>query len=635
LETVISQMERSNFLRQCWRRGHWKDGVGTVLSPLRVALYRLRRDAFRGRDVSPRVRDTAKEIELPQFSAELNTIFCETAPGSAASIARPERLFAEVDRQLGGNFRLAGGRSRAMADWDAESAEDPEDAHAYHRLYWALRYAQAAGMGHPRAKHGLLSELPAWFDQCDRSPIAAWPYTVAERIGSLSEMLFWFPVAGDSSLDALILPIKRQIFRDGVRLSSSIEYGLGVHNHLLNDARGMFLAGAALADCEEAKGWRDLAFEIWDEYFPKLVLPDGTLSEKSSHYHILLCRTALEYSLACRRSNRSVASGFEERLQAMFDLANELVRPDGSLPRFGDNSPDRTIEDLWGLLAAAHHYGLLKQPPRHRAITPLTLFYCGARPELPAALNRAPRQSVFPAGGFAFLRSEDLPVEVAAHADRREDAGTHGDSGCGSFELWWDGQALIREPGSFSSNSDANWMFYQSAQAQNVTALDGLAPALTKQDRRFLVSWYAPKGGTWRETGGDGIGFRCESFRRLHADIVLFRTWRFETSGTLRFDERIEGTKQVSFESRLCLGDTPWTAEESSDPSVVNFTSRREDGRSVEMTVRAPQNAAISIQPCRFLPEYGVEKTGRVLVLKGAQSLPCSWNAQWTFRKES
>jgi hypothetical protein len=522
-----------------------------------------------------------------------------------------------------------------MADWDAESAEDPEDAHAYHRLYWALRYAQAAGMGHPRAKHGLLSELPGWFDQCDRSPVAAWPYTVAERIGSLSEMLFWFSVAGDSSLDGLVVPIKRQIFKDGVRLSSSIEYGLGVHNHLLNDARGLVRASAVLADCEESKSWRDLAFEIWDEYFPKLVLPDGTLSEKSSHYHILLCRTALEYFLACRRSDRSVASGFEERLHAMFDLANDLVRPDGSLPRFGDNSPDRTIEDLWGLPAAAYHYGLLKQPPRHRAITPLTLFYCGVSPKLPAAVNRASRQAVFPAGGFAFLRSEDLAVEVAAHADRREDAGTHGDSGCGSFELWWDGHALIREPGSFSSNSDASWMFYQSAQAQNVTALDGLAPALTKQDGRFLVSWYAPKGGTWRETGGDGIGFRCESFRRLHADIVLFRTWRFETSGTLRFEERIEGTKQVSFESRLCLGDAPWMAEALSDPSVVNFACRREDGRSVEMTVRAPQNTAISIQPCTFLPEYGVEKTGRVLVLKGAQALPCSWNAQWTFRKGS
>ena len=43
---MISQAEQVNFLRQCWRTGHWKDGVGSVLSPLRLSLYQLRKEAL-------------------------------------------------------------------------------------------------------------------------------------------------------------------------------------------------------------------------------------------------------------------------------------------------------------------------------------------------------------------------------------------------------------------------------------------------------------------------------------------------------------------------------------------------------------------------------------------------------------
>ena len=230
---------------------------------------------------------------------------------------------------------------------------------------------------------------------------------------------------------------QRQIWKDAVLLAANVEFNLGCHNHLLNDARGLFLAGAALSgECEQAAPWVEQAFEIWDKYFPKLVFDDGALVEQSSHYHLLLCRTALEYYLACQRAERTLASGFESCIHSMFDLANELLRPDGSLPRFGDNSPDRTISDLWGLLAAAFHYGLLSDPPRHRAVTPLTLFYCGVYPVLPNPVQ-ARNLRLFPKGGFAILRSADLNAELIAHGDGRNNVGTHGDAGRGTYELWW------------------------------------------------------------------------------------------------------------------------------------------------------------------------------------------------------
>ncbi len=164
----------------------------------------------------------------------------------------------------------------------------------------------------------------------------------------------------------------------------------------------------------------------------------------------------------------------------MFQLANDLLRPDGSLPRFGDNSPDHTAEDLWGLMMAAHHCGLLATRPRHDVITPLTLMYCGKAPRATEA-SRISAGRFYPQGGFMFLRSSDGAVELTVHADPRPEARAHGDSGRGSFELWWRGQMIVREPGSILSSSNPRSSWSRSGSAQNVTCLNGLGPEFLRK----------------------------------------------------------------------------------------------------------------------------------------------------------
>jgi len=633
---MISPAERSNFLRQCWRTHRWRDGVGTLLLPLRMSLYQLRKEALgRGKqNGNGSTHNPVAALEVPAFTSDVHPLFCR-----GASVAREqfdlESLFAEADAQMRGIYRLAGARCATLDESLIEASQDPEDAHAYHRLYWALRYAQAAAFGHAGASEGLRRELARYLDgRWVSSTIAAWPYTVAERIGSLTAMLFWIDGGADASLLPLIAPIKAQIWKDGVRLSSNIEVGLGVHNHLLNDARGLWLAGASLdSECEQAAQWREQALRLWDEYFPQLVLEDGTFAEQSSHYHLLLCRTALEYWLAARRAGHSLPSGFESRMQSMFDLANELLRPDGSLARFGHNSPDRTIRDLWGLLAAAKHYELLRESPRHRAITPLTAFYCGAVPKMSPPEPEA-NLRLFPSGGFAILRSPELHAELTAHGDGRESVGPHGDAGRGSYELSWNGQVLVREPGSYFSSSDRAAAFYQSAEAQNVTSLDGLSPAIAKSDARFLASWYRPQGGSWKLVDESEAQFRCESFRRLQPDMVLSRSWRVRQPDTFTLKETVAGTGSVRFESRICLGDAAWgPVEQNSGEELGSLHWHAADGSSARMTVKAPATMTLSEQASSFLPEYGVEKQGRSLLLTGIQQLPFSWTVEWTLRE--
>jgi len=229
-----------------------------------------------------------------------------------------------------------------------------------------------------------------------------------------------------------------------------------------------------------------------------------------------------------------------------------------------------------------------------------------------------------------------LNAELVAHGDSRNTVGAHGDAGRGSFELWWNGHVLVREPGSFFGGSDTNWRSYQCAGSQNVTSLDGLPPVISKSDERYATPWYLPQGGAWEMLPDGGVRFQCTAFRRLYDDITSFRTWRFEQPDTLLFEERIEGSNRVRFESRICLGDAEWSPIEKTDSAGSGkLLWKGADGSSAEMSIHAPADISLASQSCTFLPEYGVEKLGRLLVLNGSKKLPFSWTAQWRLRKSA
>jgi hypothetical protein len=622
--------EQVNATRQSVQNGDWIQGARIATGPLRSSFRRIRKGMIRGpvRGAS----SYAAPAPLPVFFDDICPLYVPAAADLQMAVGL-ERLFSDVDRQIRGEFRLAGGGYKKIEFGTADQFSEAEDQHAFDRLYWAARYARAAAFGHSGAIAALRSSWTKWL-QTVHGPAAFAAYTVAERIASLSECLFWMRhYTSDVDADETI-SLKRQIWNDAYRLSANIEYGLGVHNHLLNDARGLFRASRVLPDLDDAAAWREKSFRLWDEFFPKLILGDGSFAEQSSHYQLLLCRTALEYFLAARLSHRALPAGSEGQLTGMFHLANDLLRPDGSLPRFGDNSPDHTIEDLWGLMAAAYHCGLLKTRPRHDVITPLTLLYCGEAPRLPAPTMPS-HDSCYPQGGFMFLRSIDDAMELTVHADPQPEARAHGDSGRGSFELWWRGHIIVREPGSILSSSNSRSAWSRSGLAQNVTCLNGLAPGVTAEDRNFLPSSYANQGGAWVLCRNREICFRWDGFQRIRQGIVLWRTWHFDAADNLFFEERIDGSGEVQFQSHLCLGDGGWELARRDLESGAELQWIGLDGSSVTVQLNLPLGVNVTLAAGWCLPEFGMEQQAPVLVLSGNVKLPIRWMVKWQFRAAS
>jgi hypothetical protein len=623
----IDPPERRNYLKRCRQERRWRELGRELARPLRYRLYQLKQDVLGRNGVADRIRF--------QIGIDTESVLTPAIPdvfaGNVALPARLEgvqRLFEDVDLQLAGTYRLAGGACYQLDLERLGELADYEDHHAYQRLYWANRYAQAAALGHPRAEAGLVQDLGTWLARdwsADRR--IAYPYTTSERIASLAETLFWIKRGRLSGASSLLVPIKRLIWRDALHLAGSIEYRLGPHNHILNNARALYLASMVLADLSEATEWRALAFKTWDEYFPQLILPDGSFSEATSFYLLMNGRTALEYLLASRAHGHALPLNLEDRLPRFLQLGNELLRPDGSLPRFGNSSPDHTIEDLWGFLTAAHQMGFLRDAPRHSAVTPLTVYYGGTA--LSSAGPRETRREVlFPEGGWAFLRRPELAVELVIHGDPRKRTYTHGDAGRGSFELWCNGTVLVREPGNVSyATSRRHW--YRSGAAQNVTCLNGIAPGLSQEYQGLLPAWYCGgQDGTWQRLPGGGFAYHTRGLSRLHSSIALERRWYWDPEGRLSMEEEVTGSGWFKFTSCLHLGNAPWQQE-----SPQGFVLRPDTSPSaIEMRFQFPRELAIQVRPSHFAPDYGVEVPGKRIEVRGYVRLPLRWSVAWEFR---
>jgi hypothetical protein len=411
-------------------------------------------------------------------------------------------------------------------------------------------------------------------------------------------------------------------------LSRTIEYGLGIHNHLLNDARGLFSASTILPDTEQAKTWSDAAFHLWEHYFPELILEDGSLAEQSSHYHWLLCRTALDYYLAARDTGRTIPENLDPKLRLMFRLLNDLLRPDGTMARFGDSSPDRIAADLWGLLAAADSHGLLDERPTHALVTPLTIYYRGARSATEMSRQECPASRIYSDGGFAILHSPDRRLKLTAHADPSAVRKAHGDAGKGSFELWWDGAAVIREPGCYLTSKDHP---LAGTEYQNVTCIDGLAPSVSREDQRALPKWYWKGTDEWRE-GGDGeVQFVSGAFSRIHPSLRATRTWAIH-NGCFSMTERLEGLGAHRIVSRLFLGEAKWGDLAVVD-GVFQITGTFGDGRCVHLIVTAPHPLNLLVARSNVCPEYGVGLPAYVLNITGLCPFPIQWSVNVLFRE--
>ena len=106
MAAMLSGFERNSLLRQCWQQGHWADGLGTIVSPMRSSLHRMRRKMLHRGSSSVKVADQV--LTAPEFGESIHPAFCKKVP-DAIAVPFPKRLVDDV-KPDGAGIIPTGGR---------------------------------------------------------------------------------------------------------------------------------------------------------------------------------------------------------------------------------------------------------------------------------------------------------------------------------------------------------------------------------------------------------------------------------------------------------------------------------------------------------------------------------------------
>lgn len=226
--------------------------------------------------------------------------------------------------------------SQDVVDGWTGAADDAERTFADHRWGHCLVALWAGSNDRAEA----LRRCVNWIESPPSREHPAWePYSSAERVANLLTLLAIEPALADG--DQVVGPF---IAESAAWIRSRIEYygPAGTNNHILNNARALAMAGAALADEDLAMAGVRLMVE-----HGRILLAAGVLRERSAHYQVLVANWLFDAekfvsAVWPARPELGALRTLLEQVKATVPAFCRLCEAGGVL--IGDVSPDATPE---------------------------------------------------------------------------------------------------------------------------------------------------------------------------------------------------------------------------------------------------------------------------------------------------
>lgn len=308
-------------------------------------------------------------------------------------------------------------------------------------------------------------------------------------------------------------------------IRSHLEDGSVRANHYLSNVVGLLHVGALFAAGAEGRRWVDWAVGELAKEMEHQVREDGCAHEASISYHrlvaeLFVCGTHVADALR----PGGLPPSYRRRLERMLEFVRDYTRPDGRAPTVGDSDDGRFLP-----LA---DYGA--DPRRHDHL----FRQAGTEPE------PAPDAAAYPAGGFYVLRGGGSYVIVRCGDTGVGGAGWHAHNDQLAFELSWDGEPLVIDPGTYVYTPDlAARAAFRSTAWHSTLALDGAEQNALRADRPFeLPDRTRARAVAW-EPAGDTAVFagRHRGYEALPAPAVHTRRVELDRrTGALTLEDRVE-----------------------------------------------------------------------------------------------
>ena len=348
------------------------------------------------------------------------------------------------------------------------------------KAYWVTRSEQYA------QKFGEL--IDEWIEKNPLGKGPNWTVAMEAAIRACNWIAGYYFFCESRSLSPEFwLKFLKNLYAHGQFIENHLEYSWRNGNHLLAGIVGLTFLGNFFHQTSFGRQWLRQGASGIQRAMEEQVYPDGVDYEKSTSYHRLVLELFYSATILCMKNNVKLTDTYMQHLEKMFEFVEHYVRPDGSLPQFGDADDGRLFKFSMSEEINDHRHALSvgallfdRRDFRGAAgefSQDVLWFFGGEGFEKDQKLQGEPPQpasGAFPDGGFYLLRSPDAHVFVDAGDLGMLGRGGHGHNDTLSFELWAHGAPLIVDSGTYAYTSDAEARNeFRSTRAHNTIVVDG------------------------------------------------------------------------------------------------------------------------------------------------------------------
>lgn len=521
--------------------------------------------------------------------------------------------------------------------WHA-SFNDEEDIFSLHRFGWLLPII-SSGISHSEW-HELKDLIVAWIRANPyKDQNVGWDsYSVSERI--VNWIIIISAIKGVIlERDEKIRAIYQSISEQTKILWERLEFrGSATNNHLINNGRALYLAGAFLNNNKVLETGR----EILRSTGPNMFTGSGFLREGSSHYQILLARTFMEV-LWCAGaiSDRKLTRDLFDFTKRVVNCAEYFLSED-PFPIFGDISPDFPPDFHSGLSSVAELLFNDSPCPKARDYDPVTgwhkLFvfpdsraYNYKTGKQNASAFNSPEVISYPDAGHYKIITGSYCIYIYSNPLGYVPEWSHGHSDLGGFVMYWHGQPFLVDCGRLNFQNTSKGSYGRSVRSHNSISIDGYEPCITHGLNGFaqlmLKEYIGPPPEVKITESHNTVKVQIElsGFKRIQKDIIIRRTLYCEPKKVFIEDE-ISGSGTHQIETFFHF----YPAIEPALAGRNEFRCTLATGKKMEISAIGDQTmlsnifrgAKDPIYAGWYSPRYGQQIANSTIIFRQATTLP-------------
>ncbi|MFZ4801581.1 MAG: heparinase II/III family protein [Chlorobium sp.] len=396
------------------------------------------------------------------------------------------------------------------------------------RFDWVLAFAQRARSG----EEAELQRLNAWLaDWCRKNPPYCGPNWKCGQEASIRVMHLCMAVLILGQIDQPSKGLIDLIRLHLQRIAPTISYSMAQdNNHGTSEAAALFLGGSWLAaqGVSEGKQWQKTGREWLENRVARLIDPDGSFSQYSLNYHRMMLDTLSMVEVWRRQLGlEQFSTLFAMRAAASVQWLYAMVDPQsGDAPNLGSNDGARLLpltetdyrdyrpSVQLGMVLFTGEQAYAKSGPWNEQLAWLGIA-------LPQKVAKLPGNQVFDGGGYAVLRREKAMALLRYPRFRFRPS----QADALHIDLWHDGENLLRDGGTFSYNTDSQWLAYFPGTAGHNTVQFDDRDQMPRLSRFLFGDWLTTESleslaehdheTTFGAAYRDGVGARHRRSVRL------------------------------------------------------------------------------------------------------------------------